>query len=101
MKQYLNTAADHGGVHFNCTIHTRAAVGVLMARDKAGNRVFTSREVAILYYLCLLRLPPLATFAKTLQTLVDVANDYFAGTPSNAARKVEHIRAAYREAGIA
>ena len=100
MDDYLQTFADYGGVHTNANIHNKAAYHVLTAIDAAGAPVFRPREVAILYYLTLTRLPKRATFSKALQTLTDVARTYFGGNPEAMEGKVDAIRAAYAAVGI-
>jgi bacillolysin/neutral peptidase B len=100
MDDFVHTALDSGGVHTNSNIHNKAAYNVLIATDAQGNRVFTARQVAYLYYLCLTRLSPLATFDETLATLVSVAETYFGGDPPAMARKVATIREAYQDVGI-
>jgi len=99
MDDYLETENDSGGVHTNSNIHNKAAYLVLTMRDADGDRVFTSREVAILYYLCLLRLTPQATFSDALEGLIDVAGTYFAGE-ANLEAKVESLREAYGKVGV-
>lgn len=99
MDDYLETEKDSGGVHTNSNIHNKAAYFVLTATDADGNRVFTSREVAILYYLCLLRLTPQATFSDALEGLVDVATTYFAGE-ADLDERVQYLREAYGKVGV-
>lgn len=99
MNDYLRTDRDNGGVHTNSNIHNKAAYNVLTATDAAGRRQFTSREVAILYYLCLTRLNSLATFSKVLQVLTDVATTFYGGDAGRQ-KKVEAIKEAYRKVGI-
>lgn len=100
MNDFVETALDSGGVHTNSNIHNKAAYNVLIATDAQGKRVFTAQQVAYLYYLCLTRLSPLATFDETLATLVSVAETYFGGDPPAMARKVATIREAYQDVGI-
>jgi bacillolysin/neutral peptidase B len=99
MKDYWNTADDCGGVHTNSNIHNKAAYNVLTATDENGQLVFPAREVAVLYYLCLTRLNGLATFSKTLQTLVDVATTYYPD-PAERDKKVKAIKDAYGSVGV-
>jgi len=101
MKDYIHTKSDSGGVHSNSNIHNKAAYNVLVATDSAGKRIFKPRDVAILYYLTLVRLTPLATFNKTLQTLLDVAATYFLANPADQQHKLAAIRDAYASVGIA
>jgi bacillolysin/neutral peptidase B len=100
MDDYVHTALDSGGVHTNSNIHNKAAYNVLTAAADQGKPVFTAQEVAYLYYLCLTRLSPSATFDETLDTLVSVAETYFGGDPSAMTRKVATIREAYQDVGI-
>jgi Zn-dependent metalloprotease len=100
MDDYLSTSWDNGGVHTNSNIHNKAAYNVFTATDAQAQRVFPVREVAILYYLCLTRLNSLATFSKTLQVLVDVAETLYAGDLAEQQRKVDHIKEAYQKVGI-
>jgi bacillolysin/neutral peptidase B len=100
MDQYVNTAQDNGGVHSNSNIHNKAAYNVLTAKDGQGQPVFTPREVAVLYYLCLTRLDKLATFSQTLQTLRNVASTYYAGDAQRQP-KLDALTEAYAKVGIA
>ncbi|MBK9752588.1 MAG: M4 family metallopeptidase [Nannocystis sp.] len=98
MSRYLKTREDEGGVHTNSNIHNKAAYFLITGVDGAGKAVISPREAAILYYMCLLRLPQRATFARTLRGLVDVARSYFAAAERE--RKVAAIEAAYGRVGI-
>lgn len=91
--------ADNGGVHTNSNIHNKAAYNVLTAVDAANVRMFSPKEVALLYYLTMTRLGQLADFSATLQTLVNVAGTYFAGD-GRRNEKLAAIRAAYAAVGI-
>jgi bacillolysin len=99
MSKYVVTNADNGGVHTNSNIHNKAAYNVLTAVDSAAKPVFTPKEVALLYYLCLNRLFKLATFVQTRDTLLNVAGSYFAGSTKRQ-QKLDAIRAAYAAVGI-
>ena len=99
MDDYLNTHLDSGGVHTNSSIHNKAAYNVLTRQADGGSHVFTSREVAVLYYLSLVRLNSLSNFSEALGVLLDVASVYFAGDADRDA-KLQHIREAYRQVGI-
>ncbi|MCA9695230.1 MAG: M4 family metallopeptidase, partial [Myxococcales bacterium] len=90
---------DEGGVHVNSNIHNKAAYNVLTAR-RGSKRVFTPRDVAVLYYLCLMRLPQAATFKKALRVLLDVTAMIYSGDAEDAERRVEVVRAAYEKVGI-
>ena len=100
MKDYLVTQADSGGVHTNSNIHNKAAYNVLTAVDAKGARVFRPRDVAVLYYLALTRLPSTATFAKVLEVLQNVAKTYYARSAALQQEKVAAIRVAYAAVGI-
>lgn len=99
MDNFLVTTADQGGVHTNSNIHNKAAFNVLMATDAQGERVFPSREAAILYYLTLIRLSSLATFRMALVTLLDVAKTLYPD-PAERNLKLQAIRNAYGAVGI-
>jgi bacillolysin len=91
-------ANDQGWVHFNSNIHNKAAHNLLtLTRD--GQRAFTVEDVAILTYLGMARLAPLATFPEALQAVLDVARTYFGGHPEQEA-KLAAIRNAYEMVGI-
>jgi bacillolysin len=100
MNNYLRTREDDGGVHTNSNIHNKAAYHLLTATDSKGDKQVTPREAAMLYYMCLMRLPQRATFARTLRGLLDVAKTYFAGDPIVQARKLAAIEKAYAKVGI-
>jgi Zn-dependent metalloprotease len=100
MDDYLLTWRDSGGVHTNSNIHNKAAYNVLTATDDAGNRVFSPREVAVLYYLTLVRLTPLATFKRVVETMTDVARTFYAGDEAGQQRKIAALHKAYGDVGI-
>jgi bacillolysin len=89
---------DWGWVHFNSNIHNKA-VHNLLTMKKAGARVFTVEDVAILTYLGMARLSRLATFPEALQAVVDVGQTYFGGSPDKE-KKLDAIREAYKLVGI-
>jgi len=100
MKDYLKTREDEGGVHTNSNIHNKAAYNLLTAKEADGTASLTTREAAVLYYLCLVRLPQRATFVRTLRGLLDVTRQYFRGDPALMERKVRAIEKAYAKVGI-
>jgi Zn-dependent metalloprotease len=100
MDDFLVTSSDFGGVHTNSSIHNKAAFNVLTAHDAAGNRIFSAREFAILYYLTLTRLNQQATFTKALQVLLDVTATMYAGDADVRQQKLAAIRHAYQAVGI-
>jgi bacillolysin len=89
MNKYVNTPADNGGVHTNSNIHNKAAYNVLTAKDAQGQRMFSPRQVAILYYYCLLR----------LDSLLNVAKTFFSGD-AKLQEKLDAISKAYADVGI-
>jgi bacillolysin len=94
-----NSRNDNGWVHFNSNIHNKA-VHHLLTMTSDGSTMFTVEDVAILMYLGMTRLTPLATFAAALAAVVDVARTYFGGDPQRDA-KIAAIRQAYQLVGIA
>jgi bacillolysin len=101
MNEYLHTALDFGGVHTNSNIHNKAAYNLLTAKDDQNNTVFTPGEIAVLYYLSLIRLNGRATFSDVLETLMDVATVYYAGDDLEREKKIAKIKDAYQKVGIA
>jgi bacillolysin len=99
MNNFLVTFSDNGGVHTNSNIHNKAAYNVLTAVDSNNARVFTPKEVGVLYYLCLSRLSSLAQFSDVRQGVLDVAAIYFPN-PAKQAACLAAIRAAYDAVGI-
>lgn len=91
-------ANDQGWVHVNSNIHNKA-VHNLLTMTKGGSRVFSVQDVAVLTYLGMARLTPLATFSEALQAVVDVAQTYFGGNPDKK-DTIEAIREAYKLVGI-
>jgi Zn-dependent metalloprotease len=91
-------ANDQGWVHFNSNIHNKAAHN-LLTMTKGETRVFSVQDVAVLTYLGMARLAPLATFSEALQAVVDVAQTYFGGNVDKK-DKIEAIREAYKLVGI-
>jgi bacillolysin len=101
MLKYLKTTADEGGVHTNSNIHNKAAHNVLTSKDLSDSWLFTPQDVAILYYLCLMRLPRTADFDRCRRTLLDVTNTYYAAQGSLIqAAKVQGVKFAYTTVGI-
>lgn len=100
MKDFWYTREDDGGVHTNSNIHNKAAYNVFTAKDAEGKLVFTPREVAVLYYLTLVRLPKRATFTRTLRGLLDVATTFYSIDEDERARKLRAIEDAYKKVGI-
>jgi Zn-dependent metalloprotease len=100
MDHYKETKQDSGGVHTNSNIHNKAAYNVLTAKNAAGVPVFSSRDVAVLYYLCLSRLGNMATFVDALQSLVEEAKTFYSGDPTGPDPKVNSILDAYKKVGI-
>jgi bacillolysin/neutral peptidase B len=99
MNKYVNTPFDSGGVHTNSNIHNKAAYNVLTAKDAQGQSMFTPRQVAIMFYYCLLRLDRMATFKQTRDAMLSVAKTFFSGDPA-LQQKVDAIGKAYADVGI-
>ncbi len=91
-------ANDNGWVHVNSNIHNKAVHNLLTASGPTG-RVFTVEDVAVLTYLGMARLAPLATFSQALQSVLDVARTYFGGHPDKQA-KLAAVGDAYAAVGI-
>jgi Zn-dependent metalloprotease len=100
MKDFVRTRDDSGGVHTNSNIHNKAAYNLFTAVDASDALVFTPREVATLYYLCLVRLPKRTTFGRVLTGLLDAATTYYAADPDERKRKLRAIERAYHAVGI-
>ena len=100
MEGFFHSGFDNGGVPTNSNIHNKAAYNLLTAADETGQRIFPSREVAILYYLTLTRLNATATFSKVRQVLIDVARTFYAGDANKHNRKIAAIQNAYSAVGI-
>jgi bacillolysin len=93
-----NSGNDQGWVHVNSNIHNKA-VHNLLTMTKGNTRVFSVQDVAVLTYLGMARLTPLATFSQALQAVLDVAQTYFGGNVDKK-DKIDAIREAYRLVGI-
>ena len=61
--------------------------------------MFSVEDVAVLTYLGMARLTPLATFVQALSAVIDVAQTYFGGSPERN-DKIGAIREAYQLVGI-
>jgi neutral peptidase B len=82
------------------TIVGNRPVHNLLTMTKNGARVFRVEDVAVLTYLGMARLAPLATLAQALQAVVGVGQTYFGGDTGKA-EKIAAIRKAYQLVGIA
>ena len=101
MKDYVTTTDDSGGVHTNSNIHNKAFSNVITTKDTAGNWVFTPNDVAVMYYLCLSRLPRTADFNRVRETLLDVTKTYFAAQAATVqTARVKAVANAYTAVGI-
>ena len=85
-------------MHVNSNIHNKAAHNLLTMK-RGGTRVFSVQDVAVLAYLGMARLTPLATFSEALQAVVDVAQTYFGGN-TDKKDTIDAIREAYKLVGI-
>lgn len=91
---------DHGGVHTNSNIHNKAAHTVLTATDDDGTPTYSVRDAAVLFYVTLIRLAPLATFRDCRDAMVDSARSMYVGNDEVRDDKVAAIEAAYDAVGI-
>jgi bacillolysin len=91
---------DHGGVHSNSNIHNKAAYNLFNATDASGQRAFTPREVALLYYHALTRLGRVDGFSEMRTEVLDVASSMYAGDIPIRDAKLAAIRDAYDDVGI-
>lgn len=98
MDDFVQTQQDGGGVHINSNIHNKAAYNVLTTDDN-GARVFSPEDAAVLFYLGMARLQPLAKFTDARQAVIDVALTYFAGHPDQK-KKLDALQDAYAQVGI-
>lgn len=89
---------DWGWVHYNSSITNKAAHNLLTIRQD-GKLVFGVEDVSLLLYLGTARLTSTATFTQLLQSVVDVAQTYFAGDAERPV-KIAAIRQAYGDVGI-
>ncbi len=95
---YDPTSTDSGGVHINSNIHNKAAYNLLTAADATGP-VFRPDEVALLYYLALLRLGPTSSFLDALKALLHAAATLYQAQGGQ--RQLDAIRKAYGDVAIA
>jgi bacillolysin len=100
MDGFVETIADHGGVHTNSNVHNKAAYLLFTSKDACGRPQFSTEDLAVLYYLSLPRLGVLATFDDVLAALLQVAKTYYLGEPDKAGVKVSAITSAYASVGI-
>jgi bacillolysin len=100
MIKYVQTAWDFGGVHANSNIHNKAAFHLLNMENEQGAKVLPPDQAAVLFYLALDRLMPLATFADARQALIDVCATYYAGNTDLRDGVITAIHKAYDFVGI-
>jgi len=92
---------DHGGVHIFSNIHNKAAYNLLMANDPAnGTRIFTVQEIAVLYYLTLVRLTAFSDFQDARAELLSVASTLYGGSVARHQLVQSAIEDAYDAVGI-
>lgn len=96
----LPISNDSGGVHIYSGIHNLAAYRVLTATAANGDYIFTSQEVAILYYLTLTRLSRFSKFSDCRRVLINVAGVYYMGDSVEQTNKQNAIATAYSSVGI-
>lgn len=91
---------DQLGVHINSGIHNKAFYNVITATDPGGNAVFEPLEVAILYYITLIKLAPISSFTDCRRTLLNTAVQRFSYDASEQQAKLQAISDAYDAVGI-
>ncbi len=99
MNEFVHTTADQGGVHTNSSIHNKAAYHLLTLASRESTRVFSVQDAAVLLYLGMARLAPLADFSDALQAVVHVAETFYGGA-ADRKEKVAAVRQAYGLVGI-
>jgi Zn-dependent metalloprotease len=93
---------DWGGVHVNSGIHNKAAHTLLTATSRAGARIFTTSEVAAMYYLALSQyLSRTSSVADSRRAVELAARTLFQnGPPAIQDMKCQTIGAAFDAVGI-
>ena len=84
MANFVVTDEDEGGVHSNSNIHNKAAYNLLNAVGPNGQPTIAPREAALLFYLSLVRLAPLADFKEALTSSDRCGDDLLRRRPEGA-----------------
>lgn len=93
-------AGDYGGVHIYSGIHNKAVYNLLSAVDLNGNSEIPPSEVAILYYLTLLRLTARADFSDCKKTLLNVVGIYYSYNNQVQIQRRQLVQRSYDSVGI-
>ncbi|MEO7536845.1 MAG: M4 family metallopeptidase, partial [Ferruginibacter sp.] len=96
----LPRQVDSGGVHRYSGIHNKAVALVLNGGNQTNPPIISLEEVAILYYLTLLRLSARANFSDCRRTLLNVANTYYSYDSQTQQKAAKLITDSYDAVGI-
>lgn len=90
---------DHGGVHYNCGIHNKAAYNLITSIDERGNYLFTAESVAVLFYRALIQLGENSCFSDSRRSIEQVAKTLYR-RDSLKESKIKAITIAFESVGI-
>jgi bacillolysin len=99
MNNYKYLAHDHGGVHFNCGIHNKAAYNLLTSQDNENNYLFDPESAALLFYKALIQLGETSTFSHSRRAIQQEGKTLFRNDP-NKDEKLQAIATAFDNVGI-
>ena len=102
MSDFVDTGADHGGVHTNSGIHNFAAFNVITAQSN-GAFLFKAEELAAMFYIALTQqLSSQSTFAASHRAVALAARSLFRNLPQgDIDTRIGAIDAGFAAAGIA
>jgi Zn-dependent metalloprotease len=102
MSDFVDTSADHGGVHTNSGIHNFAAFNVITAQSN-GAFLFKAEELAAMFYIALTQqLSSQSTFAASHRAVALAARSLFRNLPQgDIDTRIGAIDAGFAAAGIA
>jgi len=102
MSDFVDTSADHGGVHTNSGIHNFAAFNVIAAQSN-GAFLFKAEELAAMFYIALTQqLSSQSTFAASHRAVALAARSLFRNLPQgDIDTRIGAIDAGFAAAGIA
>lgn len=100
MDDYVETAADHGGVHTNSGIHNKAAFNLLTTKAPGGGTLIDPQTVVQLFYLTLTQhLSRTSGFADSRRGMDLSARSLLRNDPDKD-RKIAAIGQAFEAVGI-
>ena len=101
MSDFVDTGADHGGVHTNSGIHNFAAFNVIAAQSN-GAFLFKAEELAAMFYIALTQqLSPQSTFAASHRGVALAARSLFRNLPQpEIDKRIAAIDDGFAAAGI-